>query len=508
MVGGIALQNDTYACSFAVFPFLKTSAPVHLPGITLYSTEDTAHLGPEDAKHVATIAAMLFLKDNLRIPTSGTYVRVPFIDLDHPERAPKQLERLQAIIAYCYAAPHPASGDPFFAYEHASLAIFSPKPVSIYLVRPEHHTTAVTAEPLSPNHRGEVRGYHGLYNFQHHFWVTAGSRLYPPVPDITLNIAQDLAADVGQFIHQSLSYQFLPSLLAGTDTITSRVLTAIQWFNKATTLGGDEETSILHLAVAFEALLGLPEDQKTDRLTDAIALLLGRIPRLDSWGRQFYKARSEIVHEGQARQLRFMTDPKRPQEAHLYNSLLSFGRQVFQLSASTLLFGARLSAAAGLEEKLVTNQERFEQLCTILADQNVSAADRLQRISAQAAAIARYCFVAESNLRIETMLGTVRLAAHALIAADTGLPALFAEHLEKLAKAQRSPDEYESLAAVHALHDMKRSSDLSSVVVPARGLVIQLVDVIWHSTFMHYFWLKQRHDNTSASVGFVQDTRE
>ena len=117
---------------------------------------------------------------------------------------------------------------------------------------------------MSPDHRGEVPGYHGLYNFRHHFWVTAGSRLYPPVPDIALNISQDLAADIGQFIHQSLTYQFLPSLLAGTDAITSRVLTAIQWFNRATELGGGEQTSILHLAVAFEALMGLPEDHKTE----------------------------------------------------------------------------------------------------------------------------------------------------------------------------------------------------------------------------------------------------
>jgi len=207
------LLDDKYPYSFAVFPFLKTSAPVLLPGITLYSTEDTAHLGPEDAKHVATIAAMLFLKDNQRI-RSGTYARVSMIDLDHPEKVPEQLERLQAIIAYCYATPHPGLGDPFLAYENASLAILTPGPVSTFLVRPEHHTISVTAEPLSPDHRGYVPGYHGLYNFRHHFWVAPGSRLYPPVPEIALNIGQDLAGDLDEFFDQSLSYRFLPSLLS------------------------------------------------------------------------------------------------------------------------------------------------------------------------------------------------------------------------------------------------------------------------------------------------------
>jgi len=227
------LLNEKPAHSFAVFPLLKTSAPVHLPGISLYSTDDTANLGPEDAKHVATIAAMLFLQDDLRI-TSATYGRVPFIDLDRPDIASEQLDRVQAIIAYAYATPHPTSGGSFLAYENASLAIFTPEPVPIHLVRPEHHTTPVSAEPLTADHKGQVPGYHGLYNFRHHVWVAAGSRLYPPVPQIALVIAQDIAADFGQFLPQSLRYEFLPSLLTGTDAVTARVLTAIKWFNKAT----------------------------------------------------------------------------------------------------------------------------------------------------------------------------------------------------------------------------------------------------------------------------------
>jgi hypothetical protein len=55
------------------------------------------------------------------------------------------------------------------------------------------------------------------------------------------------------------------------------------------------------LAVAFETLLRLPEFSKTDRLVDAISLLLGRTERLDEWAEQFYAARSQVVHEGEVR---------------------------------------------------------------------------------------------------------------------------------------------------------------------------------------------------------------
>lgn len=197
------MAEDSNLCSFAVFPFLKTTAPVTIGGITLRSTSDTTDLSADQARHVNEIAEMLFLQDHLRI-RSASYARVPFVDLDRPDEDYATLEDLadlQAVVAYCYGSPHTIFGDPFFRYEHASLALFSPGRVSIYVVRPEHHADWVGPEDvLEKDHREEVEGYKGLYNFKHHFWVTKGSRLYPPVPHIGLNISQDMAADLGQFL--------------------------------------------------------------------------------------------------------------------------------------------------------------------------------------------------------------------------------------------------------------------------------------------------------------------
>ena len=58
------------------------------------------------------------------------------------------------------------------------------------------------------------------------------------------------------------------------------------------------DRALLNLAVAFEALLRLPDSSKTERLVDAITLLLGRTERLDDWAQQFYAARSRVAHEG------------------------------------------------------------------------------------------------------------------------------------------------------------------------------------------------------------------
>jgi hypothetical protein len=493
------MTEDRNPYSFAVFPFLKTSAPLTIGGITLRSTADTTDLAADQAKHVNEIAEMLFLQDHLRIH-SASYARVPFVDLDRPDEVYATLEDLadlQAVVAYCYASPHPIFGDPFFRYEHASLALFSPGRVSLYALRPEHHVDWVGPENiLDKDHRGEVEGYKGLYNFKHHFWVTRGSRLYPPVPQIGLNIAQDMAADLGQFLYESSHFPLLLRLFEKPKTTTvERVLGAIDWFNSANSMTASEEESIVSLAVAFESLLGLPEnDKKTERLIDSVSLLLGRFPRLDTWVIQFYQVRSQVAHEGKAHNLRYIASPslKKP-EGPLYHSLLGYGRQVFQLCVGALLFGARLAEKAGLQEKLITNQERFEEMCRELSDEAVLPEDRLRRIGSTVQAVERYRFVGESDFDIERILNSVRLAGEALLAWDAGLEASIKSRLERIVRAARS-DYYEVLDSLRELDpilaQVPRPDDLNG----PRAITFRLVRLAWGLTFMNYFGLKKQRE--------------
>src|SRR5207247_4711398 len=120
----------------AVFPFLKTTDPITLGNFTFRSTDDTTGLDAEDAAHVREIADMFYLQDDLRV-RSATYAMLPAVDLDKTEPRVTELERIQAVVAFCYSHPHPTFGNPFFVFEHASLAVFSADAVSIFMVRPE-----------------------------------------------------------------------------------------------------------------------------------------------------------------------------------------------------------------------------------------------------------------------------------------------------------------------------------------------------------------------------------
>jgi hypothetical protein len=409
--------------SIVVFPFLKTSGSVLIGGLNFRSTDETRDLPADQAAAVSEVAEMLFLMDDLRIK-SASYAVVPFGDVIYRPVERSHLSNVQAAVAYLYTSPHEGFGNPFLSSEHASLVIFSPERVEIILVRPDFHVELPgDRERPAANKFGQVPGYGGLYNFRHHFWVTRGSRVYGPTPNLTLNYVQDLSRDVIMAASGRPDYQFLLRIVGKAETANSiRALTAVRWFNAANREANDDDAAIVNLAIAFEALLGLPQSEKTDRFVDAIALLLGRTPRLNAWAQQFYDARSRVAHEGRGQNLRFIVpDSTKGGSGSYYQSLLAYGRQIFQLCLGTLLVGAQLAEQAGLEEKLMTNQERFAKICKVLADENVAAPERLVRVEALVSAVERYRFVGESGLTLESMIGTTKLAAKAMLGSDGSL---------------------------------------------------------------------------------------
>jgi Apea-like HEPN len=485
--------------SVVVFPFLRTQEAVPIGELSFRSTEDTASLTAEQSESVNDIASMLFLRDNLRL-RSASYAIVPYIDLDAQRPEIGYLADIQAVVAYCYASPRHSFGDLFLSSEHASLAIFSPGDVPVSLVQPDFNVETVgEALALAPNEFGEVSGYSGLYNFRHHFWVSTGSRVYGPKPHMTLNYSQDLRLDLTREFSRRVDYQLLNDLLRRSGTATSeRIFTAVRWFNAANDEASDEAASIVDLAIAFEALLRLPRGEKTDRLTDAIALLLGRIPRLEVWARQFYDARSQIVHEGQTHLLRFVaSDSGRPTQGPLYQSLLSYGRQIFQLCLGALLVGAELADEAGLEQQLVTNEERFRKICILMADEQTAACERLVQAEAIVDTIERYRFVPESNLSLETIVGATQLAARTLLACDPRIEQELRDKLETLSTAARTDDEFERLDAVREVND--QLSDAPPKDSEHVEVVRRLVETAWGYVFMHHFWLRQSRSSSRAS---------
>jgi hypothetical protein len=308
-----------------------------------------------------------------------------------------------------------------------------------------------------------------------------------------------LYLDVGERRTGKPEYDLVRRLLVQPDTeVAQRVLTAIDWYNRANSSATDEEVALVHLAIAFEALLALPEGKGvTDRFREAINLLLGRVPRLDTWLDQFYRARSQIVHQGRTTSLRFAVASSKASkgDAQVYHSLLSYGRKVFQLCVGTTLVGAGLAADARLAEKLVTNQERFEEICSILSDESAPANERLRRSADKIVAAERYRFVSESGLKIETLLGCAKRAARCLLDCASDLPPDMEQRLRTLATAERSLDHYDELEALISLHHVIEDPRGYPESDDPRGAAFRLVDIAHGYTFMHFFWLKEQRNS-------------
>jgi len=481
--------------SIAVFPYLKTSGPVPLGPYLFRSTDDLEGLTEAQATAVTDVTAMLYTQNNARV-RSASYAVIPQIQVFGLFQIPEVLKRVHGLVAYLYGMPDDQFGGPFLGYECATLLMLTPNRVDRILIESEHHT--ILDEPIAIAWDNDCApGYNGMRNFMEHFWVVKGSRVYPPVPRITLNISQDLAADYVRFLQEGTGYELARLLTDDARHIRERLFTALNWYNATNRADVSESEALVNLAIAFESLLDLPTGEKTDRFVDSVSLLLGRVPRLKDWVRQFYDARSRVAHEGKLSQGRFMISRPGKQSAHLvYHPLLVFGREIFRLCASAITHGAYLAESRDIAVKLKTNSERFEELCLVLDEGPMSDAMRAIEIRRLVSEINRYRFVGESGLSVALIIGAVQRAAKDLINLQIPLTWLEQTELSKFALVS-TKNELAALEALSKLHERQPSQQTPQIAEPELT-VWQLVDIAWMYTYQDYFRLKKIEDEKTG----------
>ena len=490
-------RDKTY--SIVVFPFLKTSRPLRLGSFLFRSTDDLGGLTEDRAASVAEIASMLFVMGNQRIERAS-YAVVDRIDLGSwstPEKL-KPLSKIEAAVAYLYAGPRHEFNDIFLSPEHANTVVLTPNRVDYGLVRSTYNIIDAAAHPEPrADVTGSLDGYDGVQGLRHYVWVAPGSRLYGTTPRPVLNISQDLARDVERSRRRA-DYRGLFELLVEDQRygdLGDRAFRAVRWFNRANSEHRDEAESFICLAVALETLLRLPRDAKKNRFVDAVALLLGRVPRLDGWAAQFYEARSRAVHGGSVGPTAFipLSNSNKQTGRTEYQSLLAYGREVFQLCLGTILTGASLSSRADLKAKLISNSERYADVCKTLSDNSLQITTRLERLELLASDIHRYRYVPDSGLATPAMLGACRAAAKAVLDSGIEIAEELTDALEALSDARRTDDHFEQLDALRSLVDQLEELPNSATAPEIRGMV-RLVKTTWSYELMYYYSIKREAD--------------
>jgi hypothetical protein len=489
---------------FAFFPYLKTSDPVRYRNLTIRSSDDNTGLPPEAIQHLETIRPMFFLRDHVRIKRMS-YAFLASTDKLTPPQFTKQLLEFQTLISFTYSTPHPSQGDPFLCSEHSSLYVFQPtRQVPTHLLVGED-TVEVLSESQVTKSESKLytEGYTVTLNDKSYFWVTPGSRIYPPSPSLWLNISQDLSHDFHYVPSERTLYRSLVDYLSlrdESDNMYQRILTALTWYNRSTGINIDESVALVNLAIAFESLLDLEQgEQLTTRFKDAVTLLVSDVPRLESWLFQFYKARSDIVHKGKSTSLMFVaTDNPRKASERLdleYRSLVSYGRQIFQVCVATIITGAQIAKRLNLASLLVTNQQRLESICQILNKPGGTPLDRILASSRDVQDINTYQFVQEKGLKYEQLIGTAKLMVQQYLdSAPNESPELI-EQMNKFS-AVDSANHYEALSLLKEIQEgLERapSSPMPKMPNNPRITVVSLIDTVWHYTFIYYFQLKDSH---------------
>lgn len=489
-------QDKTF--SVVVFPLLKTSRPVRLGALEFRSTDDLDGLPGNQAASVTEVTGMLFAMGNQRIATAS-YAIVDRIDVvNAPVGELDALRDIEAVVAYLYASPRYEFNSLFLTPEHASIAVLTPNRVASALVRLPFNVIDVALQMDLEAETWFVDGYEGVIGLRHHIWVTSGSRVYGTMPHPTLNIGQDLASDVEQARRGREDYRLLLQLLAECDRegdIRHRVFTSVRWFNRASSEHREDAESFICLSVALETLLRLPHDAKKDRFVDAIAMLLGRVSRLEDWATQFYEARSRAVHEGSIGQVAFVPKARSRKQKHAteYQSLLAYGREIFQLCLGTVLTGASLSSHADLAAKLISNSERFESVSRTLDEESLPFEVRLEQLGPLARAINRYRYVRDTGLTVPMILGACRRAAKVTLESANDIGDRLRKALTGLAAAPRTESHLDELVALRALVDeLKGLPDVAKAGV--NYAVTTLVTDSWHYLFPYYLSVKRRGD--------------
>ncbi|WP_152412972.1 HEPN domain-containing protein [Nitrolancea hollandica] len=409
---------------FVVFPYLKTSAPVTIRGITFRGIDDVDGLS-EDAKAILQeVTSMFYLRNDQRI-LKMTYVHYQDIPIDNQvARMAQQIDQAQTLITWLYTNPIGPFGSRRFSYEHSTFYVFERwEQIPRGELYGDDHEYGLVTEPASDGSEqlADIPGYMVSQNFEsQHFLIGINGRIYPPHPGFWIDKSQDLVSDIATTGNSSRDWAWKAFLSDSNDYLEefeSRILRALKWYGRSTALSVMEEEQLVDLSIALESLMGLPQREKvTERFKETVMVLLGAIPNLDTWAQQFYDARSAVVHEGRAMQLLFIPDKTnkksnaaRSGESQALLPLSSYGRQVFSLCASTMLTGWRTTRDERLHHFLVSTHTRLTRICTALNDPKKNADGRLTEAASEIEALDLQYWLVEDLADVKTLLAISRL---------------------------------------------------------------------------------------------------
>ncbi|KAB2893773.1 MAG: hypothetical protein F9K28_07430 [Bacteroidetes bacterium] len=419
-------NKDTRIIIVAIFPYVHLAEPITIRDINLFPSqmiEENLHICDECKFHAKKLFQLFYWHDNTPIQQMiYTTLHVDEGDIQRKREFFGNLESVRILLGYICCAPDEHSLTIYNNYEQAHLYIFYPsKWVSKSLV----YCADIDVEAEGNNYpQHYTDGYEFYLNFGDIMWATEACRIYPaftPQGKSQLRLSEILKTlvfqhDVGK---PSVNWEFLLDKRFIDADLELRLLRSMEWYNRSCKSDSTTDVGLIYLAIAFETLLGVDGGTTGDisdvrrRLWDSIRVLVGSIPRLQSWFEQFYHARSRIVHEGYWSHIKFylLDDEKignarrnlQLDDVGSYGYLIQYGHVVFRICFNAVVAGLIKTSELNLRSRFFINQERLEKIREIL--KNVANAEEaLVAIVADIQSLYRYRFEPSNFVKVETVV--------------------------------------------------------------------------------------------------------
>ena len=474
--------------SFIILPYLTTTKPVLIGECLFRNCNDIDGLDKKLQIYLKRIRKLIYLQDKLRIITFA-YSVLPITD--NARRLPdiEYLQKIKNILGYIYSSPQKPGNDVFMSSECSSILIFVPDIVDYYLVFSDSKVINESKEKFDKLNR--KKGFMLIRNFDDTSWITEQTKVYPANKKIFLNHYQDLHRDI-----ESLSsdlrnaFIYLFKLLKASNSVSEKVFISLKWYNYATKDIDDIDYSIICLSIAFESLLNLPADEKTNRIIDSISLLLGRPNRLEEWTRQFYNIRSGIVHEGNSAEHFFAIPGNKKDQKKLYGSVFNNGLIIYRLCLRTILFGQHLSNEFGVDELFISNQERLENIIKICANETIEYNAKISKVCIFINDIENNSSIPENNIAyslIFSALDKVLILFKDNDSFDDTFKTLLLKYISINSKEQQLP----KLDCLNELFETCKISKMNDGDVLQKSMQ-QIIRYTWRVMFDMYMFLKRK----------------
>ncbi len=366
-------DNDGHR-SYIVFPFIKTSTPVSIRGITFFPLRNlqkyTDNYSSEAISCLQDICGFFHDNRGHSLDNSITTIFHPGLYGMKYREFRQQMHEANWIITYLYTTPQIKNGRPFLISEYTNMFWFirSSKTKKQYLA-----------------------------SLNSHVWdaIVGESKIYPPLPDMHFEINQDLSLDtiLATITKDSWPIKFLIDQNDPiTDEMVSRIMMGMDWYGKSCSGSIGESESILFLAMAFETIFGLRNAPEVSaRIKESLEIILGHDERMGSWIEQFYTARSKIVHTGfwphsgyyvtSAEEFRGIIKGKADLRFDLVDTPLIYqGRILFRIVANAILAGLITAEQSNVRGLFISNIERLTEILLILTQKGAIAEEYPQNV--------------------------------------------------------------------------------------------------------------------------------